>query len=228
MYAASPDDFNDPFEWKPRVDLSSTKKQERKNIANFVKFHSGYISKNEVKRRTKRLQNLPREQRIKDFVEDITSFRKKCSVLCFSEICDSSLMWSHYSDSHRGLCVQFDATILKGSGFQVFEVKYTKNYPVFNPYREITSTDNIFIEKISLTKSHDWSYEKEHRAIFPLRKNGYVSFNPESVVRIILGCKTTKENEEKIHELVGRLCYKPLIVRAKQHEKDYKLVIPPI
>jgi hypothetical protein len=30
-------------------------------------------------------------------------------VYCLSEVCDSSLMWAHYADSHQGVCLEFDA-----------------------------------------------------------------------------------------------------------------------
>ena len=36
--------------------------------------------------------------------------RKQLGVLSLSEVCDSILMWTHYSAAHTGFCMQFERT----------------------------------------------------------------------------------------------------------------------
>ena len=53
------------------------------------------------------------------YINDISGFcesmndslqknKDKLKICCFSEVDDNILMWSHYADSHKGLCLEFD------------------------------------------------------------------------------------------------------------------------
>lgn len=54
-------------------------------------------------------------------------------VLCLSERSDDLLLWSHYADGHRGVCIEFDV----GAHADVFpclhRVKYERTYPAISP-----------------------------------------------------------------------------------------------
>lgn len=49
-------------------------------------------------------------------VEDVQKDLYEVGVLCLSELPDSMLMWSHYVDSHMGICLEFDTACQMGSG----------------------------------------------------------------------------------------------------------------
>jgi hypothetical protein len=40
------------------------------------------------------------------------AFRRGFSVLSMSENCSSTLMWAHYSDGHKGFCIEYDLSSL--------------------------------------------------------------------------------------------------------------------
>jgi hypothetical protein len=51
-------------------------------------------------------------------------------VYCLSEVCDSPLMWAHYTGSHTGICLEFDALaapFTRQTG--AAKVIYRKTYP---------------------------------------------------------------------------------------------------
>lgn len=50
-------------------------------------------------------------------------------VLCLSERPDDILLWSHYSNSHRGLCLEFDASAHPDVFPRLHRVVYQKKYP---------------------------------------------------------------------------------------------------
>ena len=50
-------------------------------------------------------------------------------VLCLSECPDDILLWSHYADSHRGLCLEFDVAGYSGVFPRLHAVKYANEYP---------------------------------------------------------------------------------------------------
>lgn len=38
---------------------------------------------------------------------------KKYGVFCASSDCNNELLWAHYADSHKGICIGFDAKKLE-------------------------------------------------------------------------------------------------------------------
>ena len=49
-------------------------------------------------------------------IEEQTAYRSFLSAsycVCFSEKTDSTLMWSHYSDNNRGICIAYDFEKIK-------------------------------------------------------------------------------------------------------------------
>jgi hypothetical protein len=67
-------------------------------------------------------------------------------------------MWSHYTDKHRGICLEFgtDNSLFA----EAMEVIYRSNYPRWVPHNREEYAFEMF-----LTKSDDWEYEQEYRII---------------------------------------------------------------
>ena len=79
-------------------------------------------------------------------------------IACFSEKADDILMWSHYSDGHRGFYLEFDTRFEPFS--KSLPVKYSETLPILSP-RDKTIPPLMIL---ATTKSIGWSYEKEWRA----------------------------------------------------------------
>ncbi len=97
-------------------------------------------------------------------------------ILCLTNSYRNSLMWAHYADSHKGICI-------------TIEVPKDIVYPVCYSGKVVDKNDNInlliersqksckrnlqkdynglsFEKKVSLIKSQKWIYEKEYRILF--------------------------------------------------------------
>jgi hypothetical protein len=94
----------------------------------------------------------------------------KLGVLSLSRRWNSSLMWAHYTSSHTGFCVGFDRNHeffqqtkrRKVTGeFFCAPVHYSSNRPSIE-FRPVAPSDAF---AFLLTKSSDWKYEEEERAI---------------------------------------------------------------
>lgn len=46
------------------------------------------------------------------FMEKQRVIRLDCRMSCFTEVCDSILMWSYYANSHQGVCIEYDLSKL--------------------------------------------------------------------------------------------------------------------
>jgi hypothetical protein len=101
--------------------------------------------------------------------------REKYNVACFGECHDSLLMWAHYADSHKGLCLQlkyFPEKRPEGCAFE--KVHYSTRYPRIDGAKtdDISTVKNLFF-----TKSVEWLYEKEWRLVAPASMKGGKDFD---------------------------------------------------
>ena len=81
-------------------------------------------------------------------------------MLSLTESADDILMWSHYADSHRGVCLRFSTEI--GFFKDAQQVVYQDERPVVNLIRD---TPHVYQRKAVLYKSCHWEYEEEWRII---------------------------------------------------------------
>ncbi|MDX2367979.1 MAG: DUF2971 domain-containing protein [Colwellia sp.] len=92
---------------------------------------------------------------------------KKRGVLSLAGRWDSCLMWSHYADEHKGVCLEYD--MKEAITFDSKDVKYNEDRAllvssivdwIYNP--SLFSQADID-DKYFFTKAKAWEYEKETR-----------------------------------------------------------------
>jgi hypothetical protein len=93
------------------------------------------------------------------------------SVLSLSANPVSILMWSHYSNSHQGFCIEYNFGDLPPDNPRqrfCFPVLYRRKMMDATRYMKTDATDfnNLFGQYLCLLKSADWAYEKEWRIVF--------------------------------------------------------------
>jgi len=81
---------------------------------------------------------------------------RRFRLYCLSTKPHCPLMWGHYADHHRGICLEFD--VRTPDFCQAIEVNYSAEYPRF-------SLDDRTDLSPFHCKSADWSYEQEYRLI---------------------------------------------------------------
>ena len=113
------------------------------------------------------------------------------------EIPYNMLMWSHYSDEHRGCCIEFHFKNDEDEKL-VRPVNYVK---------DIKSNDVNSVEAILSRKFMDWKYEQEVRYL------GSEELIPIKIDRIYLGMRiddlyneNDHANENFYRELITRIC----------------------
>lgn len=166
-------------------------------------------------------QQLERiQQRWDQIIEESNQDIKICS---FSANNDSLLLWSHYADEHKGICIEYDLT------------KDDKIRPFLQP---IVYSDKIFkiglleelhlLRKIgsTLIKSKDWEYESEWRYT-PFRQ-GPEFLNKISVdnpIAVYLGTRFHQNKAELKEQLLSVLRERKIpVYQMKKHPTEYKLI----
>lgn len=99
-----------------------------------------------------------------DFIDmSITNILEKytpqCGMICFSKTARNPLMWGHYADNHKGICLGFDVTYEIGNfGNNLQQVSY------INQRIDMKKTPYKHKDfEVMKFKSIDWKYEKEYR-----------------------------------------------------------------
>ena len=132
---------------------------------------------------------------------------KHVGVSCMSKVATSNLMWAHYADSHRGLCIGFSFDVSDIILIDNKEVKY-RDTKVHLPSYFVTLTNedrNPYYAEIAFSKGEEWSYEKEHRYVADLgtcktEKRGcktyyYQDIDKRDVKQVVLGIQCDLEDE---------------------------------
>ena len=191
MWFSSPKNFNDPFDCQIIPNTNNTESEIRK----FLRDNINDLSDSEIDNLAKITFNQP--SKWKNTIEKtFDSIINSTGICCFTENPKNLLMWSHYTDCHKGVCLKFN--LLKDPSFFVYPlpVNYQDKYPDYNHLGD----RNDLIKDIILTKSSDWKYENEIR-VMKLNKIGLVPFKKECLEEIIFGYRTEQKDIDSIMEL---------------------------
>ncbi|MBI4379259.1 MAG: DUF2971 domain-containing protein [Nitrospinae bacterium] len=163
LYFSRPDQFNDPFDCKTHFTFKGCNEKDiRKYFEVAFSIHQPNLSDSDRNTIIERLVNNYKSgnatfpQRMIDIVrEKLPKSINTLRMLCLSEVYNDILMWSHYSDGHRGIVLQFDTVcITKQFDRSCKKVDYYSEFPTLRDYNE-QFQEQMFL----LAKSDHWSYE---------------------------------------------------------------------
>lgn len=216
LWFSNPDDFNDPFDCQITVGTDNTLAEIEDYIRNNFTIP---ISQDEVKRISKLVFNKPNEWD-KIVKTNIRKIINSSGICCFGGNETNILLWSHYTNSHKGVCLKFD--ILKDPSFFVtpLPVIYKNSYPIYNHLRD----QGKLVDSLVKTKSDLWAYEEEVRVV--KLDNGLHEFKKSALVEIIFGCKCPDEEIERIKTLAItngfiNTTFKRAILKPLQYGLDF-------
>jgi hypothetical protein len=190
-------DFNDPFDCNFVID-------EKPSYEDFLAYCCEFevIEKEQDKDFLKLLYESGEFRSIiEDQANKVLEIKDQGGLCCFTGSCTNLLMWSHYANSHKGVCLKFDYKILKESFISIYPVTYQLDYPCLNIFKDFWKA----IHDLHTIKSIDWAYEKEIRIIE--ERSGLFNFKPEALKAVIFGAKTSEEERLTIMKLLRNSGY---------------------
>ncbi|MBX8543421.1 DUF2971 domain-containing protein [Pseudomonas cichorii] len=136
---------------------------------------------------------------IQDEVKEIHA----TGVLCLSAKVDSPLMWSHYGQQHRGICIEYDASEFQLSSAQKVVYGGSRQISADCLLRWIKFDDKDARRRVEcaslLTKSGEWRYEKEWRLLGPIG----ISRSPASIKSVTFGMNCPSAIAESVMSMLG-------------------------
>jgi hypothetical protein len=124
-----------------------------------------------------------------------STINKKFGIVSFSLFPDNILLWSHYSNSHRGFCVGFNTKRLyEFTKAALHKVFYEHSFPEYKLKNESLEMIGTMLS----TKSPLWEYEQEYRLIKSQFAGKPMKLPLNVFEYVILGCKMLEEHEKEI------------------------------
>lgn len=162
---------------------------------------------------------------------------QQMGVICFSDTWKNPVLWSHYADRHRGLCLAFDAP----NSDELFQVEYrsTRLEPNLTVMNSVNAESTEHIKQIVTTKFDHWSYEGEHRLVATLDEKDpctglyFYKFNDKLQLReVIVGAcskvtraeisRALKEYNAEINVFKARLAFKTFNITRQKLQPMWK------
>lgn len=229
-YFSSPKAFNDPFDCRPVFQFNATK-------AEIIKYYEGVIARqaphlSREQRRTEARTRMadpridPRNPKnLENFYQLYDQMvTSKIGVLCLSACSNDILMWSHYANSHRGICLQFYA---QGNTFETSQpVRYKEMRPAVNP---VSQSHDEMLDHAIFTKADHWKYEQEWRLIqYKKQGAGIYSTPSEALVGVILGAQILDEDKRDVLDWISARAQPTKVYQAKVSLTRFALKIDEI
>lgn len=118
-------------------------------------------------------------------------------ISCFSTVNDSMLLWSHYANSHKGICIGYRITeeYIKSKLLHFDEVIYQNHNKIFKDDSKMKS----ILNELFFIKNEAWDYENEYRMVGYKLEDDLIE-TPE-IASITFGLNCTVEDREAILEI---------------------------
>jgi hypothetical protein len=165
---------------------------------------------------------------------------ERIGILSLSSRRDSLLMWAHYSAAHAGFVIGLDAThrTFSRPPFRVGEASRLRkvSYSTERPSRTLTE---LSPSELLFTKSQEWAYEEEWRALELLNDAAETKAGtpwsihlfelPAACIReVILGCRVTTDTDARIQSVLAQDRYRGVrLFRADVDDRHFGLSMTP-
>ena len=235
IYCSSPEAFNDPWDCKPHFnsDVLADPAENQRHVDWAVDIcrRRTNMSPQDVEHMRQKL--LTDRARATESINEISAamgpeINSRYRVYCLGPNVGNLLMWAHYADAHRGICLEFNLrnVVLCGA----LKCDYSDVFPRMKLHDDAEDADL----RILLSKSNVWSYEHEFRLIAQERAfavpdaetlmtyNSFLQL-PEGALRaVVTGCQA---NHDLVRQLVEQFAPQVQVRRATRVPNRYELSI---
>ena len=210
LYFSHPSEFNDPFDSKSNLIWKG-------NMEDWIRFYSKRDNENPIVVRNIISENIKKGilkkkngyiSQENNGLKTVLDYPRAC---CFSKVKNNILMWSHYANDHKGICLCFKSEQIDNGNFLIldstpqflFPVKYDENIP--KQVNMFSNYDSKELLSFFHTKHLSWKYETEYRLIlFSKDFHGKFtkSFRKEDLEGIIFGLNTPVEKIIEVYDII--------------------------
>lgn len=240
LYFPSVSQLNDPFDCAAPIRYDLCSKQE------VIKMCMDQVSalKPSDKRSTRKKEAIEQAKKLRQELKQTPEIvytrmndylEKILGVFSITEVLNNLLLWAHYTDAHKGFCVEFDAQLLQNMLIAgvlhlnkkalIIKINYQKEFPLIHPTN--CSTNERTRQQLG-TKSEDWSYEKEWRIILLDGSKRKEPVPPVIIKRIYFGMLASEENIKTSVEILKKFNPEIEMFKAVKKKLEFGLDFEPL
>ena len=229
LWFSSPDQFNDPFDcdvscfigrnrrdFEDRLDAFFGHVQDNAIVRIFGKSAKGWRKKNEV------LMDIFR-----------LFYRSRTFICSLSASCDNVLMWAHYANQHKGMCLVFNSHKAGLIRDNVLPVQYYDRYPSDLVDAKRIDDLGMLTKQLLAAKSSAWSYEREWRAFMVNESNAedtkgaLYQYDPSLLSGVVFGINTSPSDIERVKDAITELkcSHRIRLYQARAVKDEFKIAI---
>jgi hypothetical protein len=200
VYFAGPERLNDPYDCQVSVTaaIDAAVAQAGQETARNV------------------VDKLERVRKLSEILTKMERDTRRVGVLSLSQDNLNALMWSHYADEHRGVCLgfRFSPKITeyhkKNKIIGTTECHYCRNNPFSDFFIEFAQADElvpwdefwpVIISLGMASKSEAWRHENEVRVL--RTEPGFVSFQPEELTEVVFGMRMDQRARNTVRNILS-------------------------
>lgn len=235
----SRNNFNDPFDSLSTTYFNYNAKNAEQHIRNGLE-GLNIFSSEEIEFMAKDIF----EKKIQiDSDSSNEKYLDETGILSLASSWKNILLWSHYANQHKGICIGFDSEIDIFLAAQ--KVIYSSEFPII---MRPDDSPTVMLEKTFLRKSECWKYEDEWRVLKPkwsteqkedsINRNknlkfsklmtssngpGTYEFEKRSIIDVTLGMNISAEDEKKAIEGIKAANINIKLFKASRKKGEYEV-----
>lgn len=232
IFVPRPTTFNDPFDVKP-IFRHSGDPNNPKYVAAMLKRQRQVAT--EQGKSAAEIADLERQfhATVHDLprlveLETHGALRERNRILCLTADPHHPLQWSHYADSHRGVCLHFSSWVDSIFG-QARRVLYTsRRTPIRLKPKPIPLLSTA--QRLAFTKAQCWAYEHEYRICRPdgmdelePLKDGFLEFSPRLLTGVTVGLEMPTAKRQAFIDLTANQRPDLMIWESYEVDGEFKL-----
>ena len=192
LYFCSPENFNDPYEFIFQLSVEDSCYEEFLDLI----YEGGQKQFSYIGMNKEKILEYTRKYYF-------GSLRGKLGVHCLTKNANNDLMWAHYGDRHRVICIEYDQLSNPFSKFQPVDYIDMVHRVVVNNVKHFEMSVESEFGKALRRKSRWWSNEKEYRYVLPVDTK--LKYSNECIKSITFGFFSKTEDREKVIQATSHL-----------------------
>jgi len=143
---------------------------------------------------------------------------KTKGILCFSKTWRNPVLWGHYADKHKGICLGFEVprSVLG-------KVKYVDSRP-----SRPDVLDEAFMKRLLFTKFSHWQYEQEYRVYVQLEEEidglYYSEFSDQLALKRVIVGDQSSITRSQVSDALGSLVNDVEMFKARAGFRSFEVV----
>lgn len=197
VYFCKPSELNDPYDCS--FDLVKTKVSKAGKLKYFQKMSQGR-NRSELRSDAKELANNTDDKVFECADKQVL---ENMGVASFTRSCGNLMLWSHYSNFHKGICLGFNKHV-DLDYFASISMNYIKTPGDYKPFEYDSANTKEYKEAMKhlvSQKTYLWNNEEEFRII--QEKSGQYKFPTAALEFLILGIQTNDKFQNDVLEAIS-------------------------